>query len=862
MEGVRKDISDTNTRMNSDISQINSDSPNIDDTLKKGPQGDYLGKNINFQGTIFHLSNKGALKWYPNPSILSSTLGRNGCPADIIDISDNPYDISFRQQNPYVFNGTQMTSTGDGYEMMGQSCGNGGASVYVEEKPAILTQYRGCANAGELSMEDIGNGGIYTYDQCKELAGMSGYTSFSVNTSQVWNEASNWVNDNESTVKGFLGQVISSGGTIGDSLTADGAFKLLEGVIDDYKSAGTCYASKAPMEANNTIIYNASAPYTMKTVIMPLVNYSFIDPTYEQCIKDKTNLNGTNLYIEMITSEISLKKDTGELMASWVVVPPNSKCSNGGGVNLKTLSATYGANCATQCTIGQGNYTTNALKNINGNQPTTDMVDFWNTSNPSFTIGTSWVNFEGRGNPNNTIGPEYGTGNDPCYGCSKDYSITYQCGENTESKTINVPASADGQPISLDCATSFGDCFWGIAINDLGEIKVLQNFWGSGNTIELTSSMTVPSFTDQYSGKLVPNTDILQNANWKKVVERQIIFTIQYNNQTYNVFISGYHAMYSGEILVSPSGTCYMEIGANGYLTMNYFVESTTCNSGSGNYIGVVNNVPGTFLGGQKAPNQYAVNEIVTKPFLQNYGKKGYIDDNLVLHEYPENMLPSYNEMSNVSVGGNSKKIGTENATSVKQCMIKCGGNNECNFFDFDGKQCNYYNIVGNTGASSGTTFYSKVAASETNDSCPFMNTTKISTSDWEYYVKGEMMTPTTNCFIKNDNYINNEIDNLQNTTDSTQKELANQIDKTNSYLSDWNNMSTSFEERIEQNKKLSDSINAMKGREGFTIGTTQMMFDESVEIQHRNRYRNIFWTLLAITLVIMVLRLIQLYSK
>lgn len=860
MEGIRKDISDTNTRMNSDISQLNYDSPIIEDALKKGPQGDYLGKNINFQGTIFHLSNKGALKLYPNSSILSSSMGRNGCPAEIIDIPINPYDSSFREQNPYVFNGTPMTSTGDGYEMMGQSCGNGGANVYVEEKPAVLTQYRGCANAEELKMEDIGNGGLYTYDQCKELAGMSGYTSFSVNTSQVWNQASNWINDNQSKVKNFLGQVVSSGAVSENSLTADGAFKLLEEVIDDYKSSGVCYASKAPMEANDTIIYNASAPYTIKSVIMPLVNYSFIDSNYEQSIKDSQNLTGIGVYIEIFTSEILLKKkDTGELLASWMVVPPNSKCSNGGGVNLKTLSATYGANCATQCTIGKGNYTQNALKNINGNQPTTDVLDFWNTNNPSFVVGSTWINFEGRGNPNNTIGPEDNF--DPCVGCGKEYSITYQCGENTESNTINVPAEAFGQSVSLDCNGTFWDCIWGIAINDLGEIKVLQNFWGSGNTLEITSSMSVPSFNDQYSGKLVPNPDILQNEMWKQVVDRQIITTIQYNNQTYNVFISGYHGMYPGEILVSPSGTCYMEIGSNGYLMMNYFVESTTCNSNTGNYIGVVN-VPGTYIGGQQAPNQYAVNEIVTKPFLQNFGKKGYVDDNLVLHEYPQSMLPTYNEMSNVYAGENSKKINTETATSAKQCMIKCGGNNDCNFFEFNGNQCNYYNIVGNTGVSSGTTFYSKVGPSETNDNCPFMNTSKISTSDWEYYVKGEMMTPSTNCFVKNDSYLNNEIDNLKTTTDNTQNELANQIDQTNTYLNNWNNLSTSFEERIAQNKTLADNINAMKGREGFTTGTTQMMFNESVEIQHRNRYRNIFWTLLAITLIIMVLRLIQLYSK
>jgi len=862
MNGIRKDITDTNTVLTSDINQLEYNSPIIENTLKTGIQGNYLGKNINYQGAIFHLSNKGALKWYPNPSVLSSTLGRNGCPAEIIDIPTNPYETAFREQNPYVFNGTQMTSTGDGYEMTGQSCGNGGTNVYVEEKPPIITEYRGCANAGDFNMEDIGNGDMYTFEQCKELAGMSDYTSFSVNTAQGWNEASSWLNENQASIKSFLGEIISSPNISVDGInTADEAFHLIEGVIDDYKSSGKCYASKTPIEANNTIIYNASIPYTIKTVNMPLVNYSFIESNYESHLKNNTTLTGMGVYIEIFTSEILLKKkDTGELLVSWPVVPPNSKCSNGGGVNLKTLTATYGENCATKCTINKGNYTSNALKNINGNQPTTDMVDFWNTINPSFVVGTSWINFEGRGNPNNTIGPEDNF--DPCVGCGKEYSINYQCGENTPTNTINVPAEAFGQTVTLDCAGSFYDCFWGIGLNDLGEIKVLQNFWGSGNISEVPSSMTVPSFNDQYSGKLVPKQNF-QNENWKKVVDRQIITQVQYNNQLYNVFFSGYHGMYPGEMLVSPSATCYMEVGNNGYITMNYFVESNTCNSTSGNYIGVTNNIPGVFIADQAAPDQYAVNEIVTKPFLQNFGKKGYVDDNLILHEYPQNMLPTYTEMKNVS-GENSKKITSETVTAAKQCMIKCSGDTNCNFFEYDGNQCHYYNNVGNTGIST-SIFYSKIKANEKNDTCPFMDTTKISTSDWEYYVKGEMMTPSTNCFVKNDNFLNNEIDNLQNTTNNTENELRSQIEKTNTYLTNWNNASTDFEEVIKENKKLSTNIKAMKGgktREGFTVGTTQMMFDETIEIQNRNRYRNIFWSMMAITLIIMVLRLIQLYSK
>jgi hypothetical protein len=240
----------------------------------------------------------------------------------------------------------------------------------------------------------------------------------------------------------------------------------------------------------------------------------------------------------------------------------------------------------------------------------------------------------------------------------------------------------------------------------------------------------------------------------------------------------------------------------------------------------------------------------------------------MVLHEYPSNMLPSYDEMVHVNVVGNSQQIDSNQVSSAKQCMIKCGGNPDCNYFEFSGgNQCTYYSAIGDTGDSFGNVLYSKIQPANINNNCPFLNTVdKISTSDWEYYVKGEMLTPSSSCFTRNDNYLNNEIIDLQNTANNTQKELLLQSEQTNSYLNNWNKSSTGFEKRIIQNKKLSDDINKMQGtykREGFnTIGTTQAMLDESIEIQKRNRYRNIFWTFITITVIIMTLRLIQLYTK
>lgn len=882
MEEIHTNIMNTDNKINSNINQIKYTAPNIETTLKTGIQGNYLGKNIKYGNNVYYLSNKGALKLYPDTSILSSTLGRNGCPTSTTDISDDPTGSYFRENNPYVFTGTPMSSTGDGYQTMGQSCGNAGANVYVEEKPAILTEYRGCMNSnlsvgdGGVEMKNIGDGKLYTFDQCKELAGSCGYTSFSVNTSQTLNKASEWISANEKSVKSFFDEIVSNPNNT-TTATSGELFNMLEDVITSYKSSGICYASRTPMEPNNTIIFNSQTPFNASTINIPLINCSFLDSAYEQASKDNTNAyNGHNIWFTIDASGNFFIMDENTILAKWETDSATSKCANGGGVNLETLTATYGANCATKCTIGKGNYTTNALKNINGNSPSTEMVNYWNTANPTFNVGTTWANYEGINNPNNTIGPAFEGDGDPCSECNKDYSITYQCGKDTPFNTINIAAPADGQPVELDCSDNFWNCFSGLGISDEGDVKALRKFYGgSGEITADLSSLYVPAYNDQFSGTLFANPGILQNENWIKVRDSKVAQNIRYNNQVYNV-LQHTNGLSPGQILVSPSGTCYLELGTNGFLSITYYVQSTSCNNSSGNYVGVVNDVPGTLMWGQpaEAPDQYAINEIVSKPFLQNYGKKGYVDDNLVLHEYPENMLPTYSEAVHVNAIGNSKQIGSSQVSSSKQCITKCNGDPACNFFEFSGgNQCTYYNTIGSTGDSFGNVLYTKIQPKETNNNCPFMdNVNKISTSDWEYYVKGETMTPSTSCFTKNNSYLNNEIDDLQKTTNTTQKELLAQTAQTDVYLNNWNNSSTDFEEIITKTKNLTNSINKMKGTpnysgfnsvEGFnTIGTTQSMLNESLQLQVINRYRNIFWTLLAITLIIMTLRLIQLYSK
>ena len=150
----------------------------------------------------------------------------------------------------------------------------------------------------------------------------------------------------------------------------------------------------------------------------------------------------------------------------------------------------------------------------------------------------------------------------------------------------------------------------------------------------------------------------------------------------------------------------------------------------------------------------------------------------------------------------------------------------------------------------------------ETNENCPFSDPTIISTSEWEYYAKGEQMNPTTSCSKIHDNYLNTEINNANYLRNKTKNELNNQTNQTMQYLKSWQKLSTNFEKRISQIKNLKDNID-MYEKEGFdNIATIDTMFQESQDIHKKNRYRNIFWSFLAITFLIMVSRIIYIYLK
>lgn len=161
----------------------------------------YLNKYIRFPtGQICYVTNQGIIKYIPDPSILTSISGSNGCPSTS---SSSYVDVNIPWSNDYNIPGTQVPTTPPlimGSPMvMNESCGNEGTNVFVNTMLSNPNaSYVGCYqdNTATPAMTFVGGtpttggttdgaasgsaSGNYNYDQCQQSAVISGNQYFAL----------------------------------------------------------------------------------------------------------------------------------------------------------------------------------------------------------------------------------------------------------------------------------------------------------------------------------------------------------------------------------------------------------------------------------------------------------------------------------------------------------------------------------------------------------------------------------------------------------------------------------------------------------------------------------------------------------
>jgi hypothetical protein len=162
-----------------------------------GPQNPYKGQNIRLDeaNAMGYVTNLGDFKWYA-PDIIDNTAGKNGCPAmpEGGDWTNNPMNVTGSISGSNKYNipgsilGTSPTLVAGTPMISGQSCGNEGSNVYVNQMVTdSSTNYIGCyrdfaeGDTNEANRAMIWNSneiGYTTFDNCKLYAQDHGYKYF------------------------------------------------------------------------------------------------------------------------------------------------------------------------------------------------------------------------------------------------------------------------------------------------------------------------------------------------------------------------------------------------------------------------------------------------------------------------------------------------------------------------------------------------------------------------------------------------------------------------------------------------------------------------------------------------------------
>jgi len=159
------EYNDTLTKYNELTKQLQVSS--TDYVQRINPKNQYLNKVIRFpSGQLYYVTNQGVAKYIPDPTILKSISGKNGCP----NTSSDYINITIPWLNEYSIEGTQIPTNPPliiGKNMKAnESCGHEGSNVFVNtmlsSKPTPT--YVGCYQDDEKKPSMTFIGKKYTFE--------------------------------------------------------------------------------------------------------------------------------------------------------------------------------------------------------------------------------------------------------------------------------------------------------------------------------------------------------------------------------------------------------------------------------------------------------------------------------------------------------------------------------------------------------------------------------------------------------------------------------------------------------------------------------------------------------------------------
>ena len=444
-------------------------------------------------------------------------------------------------------------------------------------------------------------------------------------------------------------------------------------------------------------------------------------------------------------------------------------------------------------------------------------------------LGCNWVDSCSIPISNATFG-------DPAPGCAKSFDIAYSCGWTPFSKHLDIGAEAQTL-IMDDCKAYMKDkCQFFLILQDDGDMCIYRGTDPSNNKGLVWSSNTKGQAK-------APNPDWVAS---KGVVNRPYLTTGQW--------------LETGKWIGSNDGSLKLIMETNGNLVLYTSEVKSGCK--------VINDKTYGYAGINAL---YQLNKTGNKSTL---GKVGYIDSESKLMLYPDSMLETsnnYQMFANSDSYGND--IGYTNVNNLNECQSACNNNADCGAYVSNGGSCflKNKNVTLSSRAASATGNYLGVRVPRVKGSKTCSNKiVNVDTVQFDNYVKGSAMTPTTQC---NASIVGEEDQIAFNNIKSQLIQLGNEIiSKTeNLYKQDnkifkkLNMNEEQFKKNLENYKltnikikeelKLNNNINIEGMRNISDING--MLSDTDLRVLQEN-YNYIMWSILAIGILTITINTVK----
>jgi hypothetical protein len=853
------------------------------------PNNPYLGKTVSFTtGQLCYVTQQGVVKWYPNPDILTATAGLNGCPSfsNIMPIN-LPWLPEYNTPgatiptNPPLVSGTPMTA--------GQSCGNEGINIYVDEilnNPSAT--YQGCyadntktplmkfigdtppppsgnLQNGSFDQPQIANNSYQYINSNSTVIGWDFYAVL-INNSDAWGYPMPYPAGNQAAciqATQIFGQWINlNAGTYDVTFYACGR--------PNYSGANTisvyCAQNGNPAETVLTFTPSTTA-WQQYTATLNLSTSGNIALGFQGLNPDPNNSTAIQNVI-LTPSGVTSKGAYTYDMCQQTAID-----------NEYQYFALQDVNPATSqgyCAVSNDLPT---ITNLGNATVPSQQTPLWSSDTQGQTGNTATLTVTGTLSVYNSSGAAvYATQSPPntsyvgCYGDTSTRAMQNtsnnqwlpfsQCQQLAQDGGFSYFATqAEGPPYAGDGSG------WCAASNDLSQAteygvatNCTQNngIWMGGgwsNAIYSLNNNANFCLILLDSGNMIIQRGTSPSDN-QGIVWQTNTTANQPNpqyaaaNGTYGQnWITQGSTLAAGDWVGSPNGYIALMMQQDGNLVLYTFSTVTNCQKMNDGNTG----------GGAGANALYNIGQVGV---AANMGKLAYIDQNSELHVYPSTNIQfttSYTKFANTNITPPANNIpGTaySNAT-VEQCQTTCNNIADCGGFAFQNNTCYPVSEMYPNGPkmnSPGTDLYMRNTKPL---SPPVGVTNKTKNTDsvtYTNYVSGGHLASQYG--LANATSVQQQqLSQLQTQMDL----LTNQITNLTSELGDGTQITTS---QMKQNVQgvedyLTDLNNTKTKIQNFNTTSDNILKDSDIVVLQKN-YDYLFWSILAAGSVLVAMNVVN----